>query len=63
MPDFLLDPSFFASLPRFVTPLLLAALGGAICARAGVFNVALEGMMLTGAFAAVAGAYLAGSPH
>jgi general nucleoside transport system permease protein len=63
MPDFLLDPSFFASVPRFVTPLLLAGLGGAICERAGVFNVGLEGMMLTGAFTAVAGAYFAGSPY
>jgi general nucleoside transport system permease protein len=62
MPDFLLDASFFASVPRFVTPLLLAGLGGALCERAGVFNIGLEGMMLTGAFAAVAGAYFAGSP-
>ncbi|MDW6023642.1 ABC transporter permease [Mesorhizobium sp. BAC0120] len=61
--DFLLDPSFLASVPRFVTPLLLAGLGGAICERAGVFNIGLEGMMLTGAFAAVVGAYFAGSPY
>lgn len=57
----LLDPSFLASVPRFVTPLLLAGLGGAICERAGVFNISLEGMMLTGAFAAVAGSFFAGS--
>ncbi len=63
MLDMLLDPSFLASVPRFVTPLLLAALGGAICERAGVFNIGLEGMMLTGAFAAVVGAYFAGSPY
>lgn len=42
---------------RAMAPLLLAALGGLICARAGVFNVALEGMMLSGAFMAVVGAY------
>ena len=35
-----------------LTPVLLAALGGAICAKAGVFNVGLEGFMLVGAFAA-----------
>ena len=52
----LLDSTF-----RFVTPILLAALGGAICQKAGVFNIALEGLMLTGAFAAVAGSYLFGS--
>lgn len=42
---------------RAVAPVLLAAVGGLICARAGVFNVALEGMMLSGAFLAVVGAY------
>jgi ABC-type uncharacterized transport system permease subunit len=63
MIDMMLDPSFLASIPRFVTPLLLAALGGAICERAGVFNIGLEGMMLTGAFAAVVGAYFGGSPY
>ena len=63
MLDLLLDPAFLASVPRFLTPLLLAALGGAICERAGVFNIGLEGMILTGAFAAVVGAYFAGSPY
>lgn len=63
MPDLLFDASFLASVPRFVTPLLLAALGGALCERAGVFNIALEGFMLTGAFAAVLGSYFAGSAY
>lgn len=62
MLDLFLDASFLASIPRFVTPILLAALGGAICERAGVFNIGLEGMMLTGAFFAVLGAYFGGSP-
>lgn len=59
--EMLLDPAFLASVPRFLTPILLAALGGAICERAGVFNIALEGFILVGAFCAVLGSYLLGS--
>jgi simple sugar transport system permease protein len=61
MLDLLFDASFAASVPRFVTPILLAALGGALCERAGVFNIALEGFMLAGAFSAVVGSYFLGS--
>lgn len=57
----LFDPAFAASVPRFVAPILLAALGGALCERAGVFNIALEGFILVGAFAAVMGAFFLGS--
>jgi simple sugar transport system permease protein len=55
------DPAFVGAIPRFVAPILLAALGGTLCQRVGVFNIALEGMMLGGAFAAVAASYAAGS--
>lgn len=43
-----------ASMIRIATPLLLMALGGLLCQRAGVFNIAMEGFALVGAFAAVA---------
>lgn len=52
-----LDPTLLNSIFRFVTPILLAALGGLLCDRVGVFNIALEGMLLTGAFTAVVGSY------
>ncbi len=39
------------------TPIMLAALGGSFTFYAGIFNIAMEGMMLTGAFCAVWGSY------
>jgi simple sugar transport system permease protein len=57
----LVDASIVPSILRALTPVLLAALGGALCAKAGVFNVGLEGFMLVGAFAAVAGSWFTGS--
>lgn len=45
-----------------MTPVLLAAMAGALCERAGVFNIALEGKMLVGAFVAVATSVAFGSP-
>lgn len=59
--DFLLDASLFASTLRMVTPILLAALGGAICARVGLFNVGLEGLVLIGAFSAIVGNHFTGN--
>ena len=47
---------------RLSTPLLLAALGGMFSERAGVINIALEGLMLAGAFTAAAVTWWAGSP-
>lgn len=48
---------------RLSTPLILAALGGMFSERGGVINIALEGMMLAGAFTAAAVTYASGSPY
>ncbi len=42
------------SIFRSTTPILLVALGSAICGKVGVFNVALEGQMLIGCFVSIA---------
>lgn len=43
----------FNSTIRMTTPILFVALGSALCNRVFIFNIGLEGMMLTGAFAAI----------
>jgi simple sugar transport system permease protein len=50
------------SMIRVSTPLLFAALGGLLSERAGVINIALEGMMIVGAFAAAVVAHATHSP-
>ncbi|GED52154.1 ABC transporter permease [Brevibacillus borstelensis] len=57
----LFDWSLVSSTIRMVTPILLAALGGALCSRVGIFNVGLEGLILVGAFSAIVGNHFTGS--
>ena len=41
----IVDVALLASMVRLVSPILLAALGGLLTERAGIFNVALEGLI------------------
>jgi simple sugar transport system permease protein len=51
-----------ASLMVAATPILLAAIGELVVEKAGVLNLGVEGMMITGAICGFAVAYESGSP-
>ncbi len=56
----LLD-QFVVTMLRSSTPIILAAVAGLFAIRAGVFHLGMEGLMLAGAFTAVAAGTAAGS--
>lgn len=54
---------FILSAVRLATPLIFAALGGLFSERSGVINIALEGLMLVGAFTAAVATYELRNPY
>ncbi len=57
----LFSTALIASALRLAVPIMVAAIGETISERAGVLNIGLEGMMLTGALAGVLGSHWSGS--
>lgn len=58
--NILLDASVWASAVRGATPILLAAFGCLLCAKAGITNLAIDGFITVGCFISVAVTGLAG---
>ncbi|MBW4511605.1 MAG: ABC transporter permease [Scytonematopsis contorta HA4267-MV1] len=60
MNDFFID--YLIASIRLTTPLAFAALGGLYSERSGILNIALEGMLLTGAFTSSVATFYTGNP-
>lgn len=54
-------PGLFSQMLRSATPVALAAMGGLMTEHAGIMNIGMDGMILTGAFVAVAVSVVTGS--
>jgi general nucleoside transport system permease protein len=59
----LLTLSLIFSALRLATPLIFAALGGMFSERSGIINIALEGLMLAGAFTAALATFELNNPY
>ncbi len=58
----ILNTDLLVATIRLSTPITLAAVGATICERSGIVNIAMEGIMIMGAFFAVIVAYYTGNP-
>lgn len=61
--NFAIIVAVFFSMIRLATPLIFAALGGMFSERSGIINIALEGLMLAGAFTAAVATYELSNPY
>lgn len=59
----ILSIALLLSTIRFATPLIFAALGGLFSERSGIINIALEGLMLAGAFTAAVVTFETSNPY
>lgn len=57
-----IDQQLIIATLQLTTPIALAAIGAAFCERSGVVNIAMEGLLLIGAFTAAAASGYTGSP-
>lgn len=64
MADFLsiFNTELLVATVRLSTPITLAAVGATLCERAGIINIAMEGMMIIGAFVATTISFYTGDP-
>ena len=58
----LFNLNLIIAMVRLSTPITLAAVGAVICERAGIVNIAMEGIMIIGAFFAATIAYYTSNP-